>query len=97
MDRELATPASTSDNSVMSTPLSPLFESALSLPQVERADLAFQLLQTLVPPGDEISTGDFTAELDSRVDAHRRGELASFSLDEARAIVAQRLEQERSK
>lgn len=49
----------------MDTPQDPLFESALSLPQVERADLAFQLLQTLRPPGDEISAEEFATELHS--------------------------------
>jgi hypothetical protein len=81
----------------MSTSPNQLFESALSLPQAERADLAFQLLQTLVPPGDEISPGEFGAELHGRVDAHRRGDLPSFSLEETRAIVEERLSQERSK
>jgi len=81
----------------MSTPQNPLFESALSLPQSERADLAFQLLQTLVPPGDEVSSEEFAAELRGRVDAHRRGELASYDLEDARAIVAQRLAEDRSK
>jgi putative addiction module component (TIGR02574 family) len=74
-----------------------LFKSALALPQAERADLAFQLLQTLVPPGDEISPEEFGAELRDRVAAHRRGDLPSFSLEETRAIVQERLSQERSK
>ena len=80
----------------MSTSPNPLFESALHLPQGERADLAFQLLQTLVPPSEEISAEDFAAELDSRHDAHRRGELARYSLEETRAIVRQRLGHEGS-
>jgi putative addiction module component (TIGR02574 family) len=81
----------------MSVPQNHLFESALSLPQEERADLAFQLLQTLVPAADEISTEEFAAELHGRVEAHRRGDLLSFSLEESRAIVQERLTQERSK
>jgi putative addiction module component (TIGR02574 family) len=85
------------DNSFMSTSLNQLFESALSLPQAERADLAFQLLQTLVPSGEEISTEEFAAELNARVEAHRRGDLPSFSLGETRTIVKERLAQERSK
>lgn len=74
-----------------------LFESALSLPQAERADLAFQLLQSLAPPGEEVASAEFGAELHERIEAHRRGELQSFSLDEARAIVQQRLSQESGK
>jgi putative addiction module component (TIGR02574 family) len=81
----------------MSTAPNQLFESALSLPQAERAELAFQLLQTLVPSADEISAEEFGAELRERVDAHRRGDLPSFSLEETRAIVRERLSQERSK
>ena len=81
----------------MSAPQNQLFESALSLPQAERADLAFQLLQTLVPSADEISPEEFGAELRDRVAAHRRGDLRSFSLEETRAIVEERLSQERSK
>jgi len=81
----------------MSTAPNQLFESALSLPQAERADLVFQLLQTLVPSADEISAEEFGAALRERVEAHRRGDLTSFSVEETRAIVRERLSQERSK
>jgi putative addiction module component (TIGR02574 family) len=70
-----------------------LFESALSLPQAERADLVFQLLQSLTPPGEEIAAEEFGAELHQRVDAHRRGKLQSFSLEETRTIIEQRLQE----
>jgi hypothetical protein len=56
-----------------------LFESALSLPQAERADLAFQLPRSLTPPSDEVAAEEFAAELHQRTVAHRRGELRSFS------------------
>jgi putative addiction module component (TIGR02574 family) len=81
----------------MSLSQNPLFESALSLPQSERADLAFQLLQSLTPPGEEISSEEFGKELRQRVEAHGRGELESFSLEETRQIIQQRLSQERDK
>jgi hypothetical protein len=71
----------------MSTSQDPVFESALSLPQAERADLAFQLLQSLIPPGDEITTDEFGDELRQRIETNRRGELLTFSLDETRAIL----------
>jgi putative addiction module component (TIGR02574 family) len=74
----------------------PVFESALSLPQAERADLAFQLLQTLTPPGTEIAADQFAAELYERLAAHRRGDSLSYSLDETRAIIKERLAQERA-
>jgi putative addiction module component (TIGR02574 family) len=81
----------------MSITQAQVFESALSLPQPDRADLAFQLLQSLTPPGEEISSDEFGAELHERIEAHRRGELRSFSLDETQAAVQQRLAQERAK
>jgi putative addiction module component (TIGR02574 family) len=81
----------------MTMPRDQLFESALSLPQSERADLALQLLQSLVPPGDEVTSDEFGAEFHRRIDAHRRGALASFSLEETRAIVQEKLSQERTR
>jgi putative addiction module component (TIGR02574 family) len=77
----------------MSIPENQLFETVLSLPQADRADLAFQLLQSLTPPGDEISTTDLAAEIHERIAANRRGEIQSFSLDEAREVMKQRLSQ----
>jgi putative addiction module component (TIGR02574 family) len=79
------------DNSAMSTSQSPFFESALALPQAERADLAFQLLQSLELPGDEVDSAAFGEMLRGRVEAHRRGEISSSSLEEARAIIERRL------
>ena len=75
----------------MSLSQNQLFESALSLPQDERADLVFQLLQSLNAPGEEIPAEEFASELRGRVEAYRRGELKSFSLEETRTIVQQRL------
>lgn len=75
----------------MSASQNPFFETALSLPLPERADLAFQLLQSLEPPGDEVSADEFGAELRSRVESYRRGDVESSTLDEARAIIERRL------
>jgi putative addiction module component (TIGR02574 family) len=75
----------------MSTSQNQFFETALSLPQSERADLAFQLLQSLERPGEEVAAEEFGAELRGRLEAYRRGELESCSLEEARAIIRQRL------
>jgi hypothetical protein len=80
----------------MSVPQHQRFESALSLPQAERADLAFQLLQALVSPANEITVEEFAAELHERVEAHCRGDLPCYSLEETRAIVQDRLSQGRS-
>jgi putative addiction module component (TIGR02574 family) len=75
----------------MSIPQDNLFESALSLPQAERAELAFQLLQSLTPPSKEISSEELAAELNDRLAAYHRGEIDSYSLDETRAIIRERL------
>jgi len=79
----------------MSIPQGQLFDSALSLPQAERADLAFQLLQSLAPPGEEVTSEEFGAELHERIAAFRSGELPSFSLDETRQHIRQRLQERR--
>jgi len=68
-----------------------LVETALSLPQSERADLAFQLLQSLEQPGEEITVEEFGAELRSRLEAYRQGEMEGYSREETRSIVQQRL------
>ncbi len=75
----------------MSSAPEPFLESALALPQSQRADLAFQLLQSLDPPGKEISTEQFGASLHERVKSARSGDIESHNLDEARAIVEKRL------
>ena len=75
----------------MSMSQNQFFETALSLPQSERADLAFQLLQSLDQLGDEISSDEFGAELRARVESYRRGAVGSSSLEEARAIIERRL------
>jgi hypothetical protein len=80
---------------VMNMSQDQLFETALSLPQAVRADLAFELLQSLDPPEDEIPAHEFGAELHERVAAFRRGDLPSFSLEETRAIVQAQLSRER--
>ena len=75
----------------MSIPQDHVFESALALPQAERAQLALQLLESLDPPGEETSAEQFGAELRERVEAYRRGEIESLSVDETRSMVNQQL------
>ncbi|MCA9229606.1 MAG: addiction module protein [Planctomycetales bacterium] len=75
----------------MSTSDDPLIESALALPQAQRADLALQLLQSLDPPGDEIAADEFGQQLRQRIEEYRRGEIASSTLDEARAAIERNL------
>jgi hypothetical protein len=75
----------------MSMPQDQLFESALSLPQSQRADLAFQLLQSLEPPGEEVSAEVFGFELQERIASYRNGNIGSSNLEEARDFIRQRL------
>ena len=75
----------------MSTDSHDLIESALSLPQPQRADLALQLLQSLDQPGEEVSAEEFGQELRERVKEYRAGEVESHSLEEARAAIARRI------
>jgi hypothetical protein len=75
----------------MGTSLDQFFEAAPSLPLPQCADLAFQLLQSLDCPGEEIAAGDFGSELRERVAAYRRGQIESSALEETRAHIQQRL------
>jgi putative addiction module component (TIGR02574 family) len=67
-----------------------LFASVLALPQTERADLAYQLLQSLDPPGADAASPDFGEKLLKRARAAQRGEIDSISLEEMRASMNQR-------
>jgi len=75
----------------MNEPTNPLFKTALSLPESERAGLALQLLQSLTPPGKEIPNEQFGQQLRERVQKHRSGEIGSLSLEEARAEIKKKL------
>jgi putative addiction module component (TIGR02574 family) len=75
----------------MSTTHDSFFETALSLPTSDRANLAFRLLQSLELPGEEVSSDEFGQELRSRVEAYRRGEMPSYSLEEVREMMRQQL------
>lgn len=81
----------------MSPDNSDLFGAALSLPQSERADLAFQLLQSLDQPGHEIDSDIFGDRLRARVESYRLGEIDNRSLNEARVIIERQLSQGRGK
>jgi putative addiction module component (TIGR02574 family) len=75
----------------MNMPQEQIFESALALPQTARADLVFQLLQTLRPDGREITSEEFGTDLHQRIAAYRRGDLSSYSLEDVRAHIEKRL------
>ena len=75
----------------MSSAPDPFLETALALPQSQRADLAFRLLQSLDPPGEEISAEQFASQLHERIESARSGNIKSLSLDEVRGVVEKRL------
>lgn len=75
----------------METAPSQIAAHALALPPAQRAELAAQLLGSLEHPGAEASAEQLGAELRERLEQHRRGELPSQSLDEARDAINARL------
>ena len=77
------------DNVRMSTHSPDIFGAALNLPDAERADLAYRLLQSLKPPGG-ISDGEagFDRELERRVTEYDAGRTNASNWDE----VAKRLQ-----
>jgi len=77
------------DNWAMTIPANHLTETALSLSQSERADLALHLLQSLTPPGNKVTDEDFGQQLHERVQDYRSGKVSSSSLDETRTIIEQ--------
>ncbi|MEM8945758.1 MAG: addiction module protein [Planctomycetota bacterium] len=80
----------------MSLSADQLAESALALPQAARADLALQLLQSLTPPGDAVSSEQFGRQLRERVEKHREGQLDSLPVEDARAAIRKRLDESRN-
>jgi len=73
-----------------------LFDAALSLSDLERANLAFQLLQSLTPPATICKEdGEFEAELERRVADYDAGKTKASDWDEVAARL-QRALQERS-
>lgn len=75
----------------MPIPDNQLIESALSLPQADRADLALQLLRSLTPPSNKITDDEFSGQLHDRIARYRTGEVDSLSLEESRATIGQSL------
>jgi hypothetical protein len=67
-----------------------LVANILALPQTERADLAFQLLQSLDPPGPDAASDGFGDTLRERAQAAVLGNIESISLDEMRESLNQR-------
>jgi putative addiction module component (TIGR02574 family) len=59
-----------------------IFERALQLPSLERADLAERLLESLAPETDPRIDALWAAEAESRIAAYRRGELLAIPAEE---------------
>ena len=80
----------------MSSNSSELFDAALSLPEADRASLAYQLLQSLKPPATICEMeGRFEAELERRVADYDAGKTQASDWDEVAARM-QRALRERS-
>ena len=81
----------------MSSDASEIFAAALTLPESDRADLAFQLLGTLRPPivQDEDHKG-FSGELERRVAGFEAGKTAAASIDDVTDRVRNALHSRKS-
>ena len=69
-----------------------LFDAALNLPDVERANLAYQLLQSLKPPATICEEeGEFEEELERRVADYDAGRTMASDWDEVAARLQRAL------
>ena len=81
----------------MSTDLPQLIATALSLPDDDRADLAFQLLNSLKPTGLLTEREPFLAsEIEQRIASYEAGETEAFDLGEVDARIRQALDSRKS-
>lgn len=72
---------------------SEIYAAATALPEQSRAELAYQLLQSLKPPAvlsDE--EPGFSRELDRRVDAYEAGEASASDWDDVSVRLRQALD-----
>jgi putative addiction module component (TIGR02574 family) len=70
-----------------------IHDAALGLPDAERAELAYKLLQSLKPPGGiSADSPDFDAELQRRADAYETGKTMADDWDTASARLRQALD-----
>jgi len=68
----------------MSSDSSSFIASALGLPDDERANLAYQLLQSLPPPGVlDVEESTFADELDRRASDYAEGKIGAAEWDDA--------------
>ena len=81
----------------MSTNSPDIFDAALTLPDAERASLAYRLLQSLRPPS-VVSDGDvgFEAELERRVADYDAGKTEASDWDEVAGRLRKSLQQRTS-
>ncbi len=82
----------------MSTEPTQIHDAALALPDAERADLAFRLLQSLGPP--TVMSEDspaFESELERRVQAYDSGETTAADWDTVSVRLRQALDDRKSR
>jgi putative addiction module component (TIGR02574 family) len=59
-----------------------ILSQALSLPPIERAELADQLLMSLNMPTSKVIDEEWSKEVEERLDAYERGEIITVPADE---------------
>jgi putative addiction module component (TIGR02574 family) len=81
----------------MNLPSSQVHDAALALPVPQRAELAYELLQSLKPPaGSSEDSSDFENELERRVQAYDAGESSATDWDTVSARLRQKLADRKS-
>ena len=74
-----------------------IFDTALNLPDTQRASLAYRLLQSLKPPGViSVEDSGFEAEIQRRVADYDAGKIDASDWDEVAARLRRNLEERSS-
>lgn len=77
----------------MSTPSTLVHDAALAIPDLERADLAYKLLQSLTPPKMlSVGSSELETELERRVDAFEAGTTSAADWDTVSTRLRQALD-----
>jgi putative addiction module component (TIGR02574 family) len=71
----------------MTTPAHRLYDSALQLPDSERAELAAWLIESLDPEVDDDADAAWDAEIKSRIEELDNGAVAAIPWPEARRMI----------
>jgi putative addiction module component (TIGR02574 family) len=61
-------------------------DAALKLPDADRAWIAEELLESLSPPGDDMTEEEWEAELDRRVEEYKTNPESALTWDEVKKL-----------